>query len=81
MFVEVLVVGHLFFVVDIGSHLSLPGLGVSLSFSHLTFLRQLGALLDGVGGEDFIVGILLKGFSVIADYLLVGKDSDLLAAV
>jgi hypothetical protein len=79
--VEIRIVALLLFARDLLAHSALPSLGDHLSLDHLTFLRKLGALLNGISREDAEVCILLQSVSVVADILLVTDDTHTLAAV
>jgi hypothetical protein len=81
MFIVVCVAVFLFFVVLVAPHLPVPRLGVDLSFPHLPIFGQFGALLNGVGGEDLVVSILLELLPVVTHLLLVGDHSYALASI
>ena len=79
--VEVLVVLGLILIRDLLSHSAFPSLRDDLRLGHLPSLGKFGALLDGIGRENPIVGILLELVTIRRNLLLVRDDTDTFAAI
>ena len=63
--VKVFVCIYLFFIIQVGSHISIPCLWIGLSTSHVTHFSHLWTLLYCICSNDVVVSLLFHLFSVI----------------